>query len=110
MEYPAHLAVADATYLDDDNVVFGIAVNGEARAYPKRILAWHEMALDRVGGLELTIVYCHAVRHRHPVREHRRRTAHPVRHQWSAVSVEQDHVRSGNQESVEYVRGGAGHR
>ena len=58
MEYPAHLAVADAAYLDDDNVVFGVAVNGEARAYPKRILAWHEMALDRVGGLELTIVYC----------------------------------------------------
>ena len=58
LEYPEHLAAADAEYLDDDNIVFGIAVNGEARAYPKRILAWHEMALDRVGGIELTIVYC----------------------------------------------------
>ncbi len=35
-----------------------IAAAGETRAYPKRILAWHEMALDRVGGVELTIVYC----------------------------------------------------
>ena len=35
-----------------------IAAGGETRAYPKRILAWHEMALDRVGGVELTIVYC----------------------------------------------------
>ena len=58
LEYPDHLAAADGGYLDDDNIVFGIAVDGDARAYPKRILAWHEMALDRVGGLELTIVYC----------------------------------------------------
>ena len=58
LEYPDRLAAADAGYLADDHVVFGIAMNGEARAYPKRILAWHEMALDRVGGVELTIVYC----------------------------------------------------
>jgi hypothetical protein len=35
-----------------------VVVNGEARAYPKRILAWHEMAIDRVGGVDLTVVYC----------------------------------------------------
>ncbi|NET38537.1 MAG: DUF3179 domain-containing protein, partial [Cyanothece sp. SIO1E1] len=29
--------------------VFGIAVNGDVRAYPKRILAWHEMFVDTVG-------------------------------------------------------------
>ena len=58
LEYPESLAAADAEYLDDGDIVFGIAVNDEARAYPKRILAWHEMALDRVGGLELTVVYC----------------------------------------------------
>ena len=58
LEHPDRLAAADAGYLADDHVVFGIAMNGEARAYPKRILAWHEMALDRVGGVELTIVYC----------------------------------------------------
>ena len=58
LEYPRTLPAAAAGYLDDDHVVFGIAVNGETRAYPKRILAWHEMALDRLGGLELTIVYC----------------------------------------------------
>ena len=30
-----------ATYLGPDNIVFGISVDGDARAYPKRILAWH---------------------------------------------------------------------
>ena len=58
LEFPQHLPAAEAAYLDDDHVVFGIAAGGEARAYPKRILAWHEMALDRLGGVELTIVYC----------------------------------------------------
>jgi hypothetical protein len=55
---PKHLAAADARYLKDGQTVFGIAWNGEARAYPKRVLAWHEMARDQVGGLDLTIVYC----------------------------------------------------
>ena len=55
---PRHLPAAAARYLGEKDVVFGIALNGEARAYPKRILAWHELARDRVGGVELTIVYC----------------------------------------------------
>ena len=56
--YPKVLPAADARYLRDGHVVFGLVVNGEARAYLKRILAWHEMARDRLGGVELHIVYC----------------------------------------------------
>jgi hypothetical protein len=56
--YPRVLRADQARYLRDNHVVFGIVVNGEARAYPKRILAWHELATDRVGGVELTVVYC----------------------------------------------------
>lgn len=56
--YPKVLPAADARYLRDSHVVFGLVVNGEARAYPKRILAWHEMARDRLGGVELHVVYC----------------------------------------------------
>jgi len=55
---PKMLSAAKATYLEDDNVVFGIEVNGDARAYPKRILAWHEMFTDTVGGEEVAGVYC----------------------------------------------------
>ena len=55
---PKTIPAADATWLRDDHIVFGLAVNGQARAYPRRILAWHEMATDRVGGVDLTIVYC----------------------------------------------------
>ena len=55
---PAMLAADDAGYLEDDHIVFGISVNGDARAYPKRILAWHEMFVDTVGGVPVAGVYC----------------------------------------------------
>lgn len=55
---PATIPAAEASWLKDGHIVFGLVVNGEARAYPKRILAWHEMAIDRVGGVDLTVVYC----------------------------------------------------
>lgn len=49
---------AAAGYLGDEDVVFGVEVNGEARAYPKRILAWHEMVKDQLGGRSINGVYC----------------------------------------------------
>ncbi len=55
---PPTVSASEAKYLKDSNVVFGIEIAGEARAYPKRILAWHEMARDRVGGIDLAVVYC----------------------------------------------------
>ena len=55
---PAMLAAEDAGYLKDDHIVFGISVNGDARAYPKRILGWHEMFVDTVGGVPVAGVYC----------------------------------------------------
>ncbi|MGB3149191.1 MAG: DUF3179 domain-containing protein [Maribacter sp.] len=55
---PEMITAADANYLKDDNVVFGIKVNGDARAYPKRILAWHEMFVDTVGDVPVAGVYC----------------------------------------------------
>lgn len=55
---PKMIAAGDADYLADSNVVFGIEVEGDARAYPKRILAWHEMFVDEVGGVAVAGVYC----------------------------------------------------
>ena len=45
-------------YLADSDIVFGVSFGGEARAYPKRILAWHEMVKDHVGGRSINGVYC----------------------------------------------------
>ena len=58
LRQPAMIAATEADYLADEHVVFGIEVNGDVRAYPKRILAWHEMFVDEVGGIKVTGVYC----------------------------------------------------
>ncbi|WP_147126684.1 DUF3179 domain-containing (seleno)protein [Shimia ponticola] len=48
----------DATWLSDDAVVFGIEINGEARAYPRQIMEVREMVNDTLGGRDLGIPYC----------------------------------------------------
>jgi len=55
---PEMIAAKDADYLDGSNIVFGVKINGEARAYPKRILAWHEMFTDTFAGEPIAGVYC----------------------------------------------------
>ena len=55
---PNMITATDADYLGANDVVFGIEINGDARAYPKRILAWHEMFVDTVGGVDIAGVYC----------------------------------------------------
>ena len=37
--------------------VFGVTLNGESRAYPLRIMDWHEMANDVVGGVPVALAY-----------------------------------------------------
>ncbi|WP_341367112.1 DUF3179 domain-containing (seleno)protein [Yoonia sp. BS5-3] len=55
---PEVSSAADATWLKDDDIVFGIAVNGEYRAYPRRIMEVREMVNDTLGGRDLGIPYC----------------------------------------------------
>jgi len=55
---PELLNPEEATYLADSDVVFGAYINGVAKAYPKRILAWHELFVDDFGGERVAGVYC----------------------------------------------------
>ena len=48
----------DAQWLKDIDIVFGIEVNGEYRAYPRRIMEVREMVNDTLGGRDLGIPYC----------------------------------------------------
>ena len=55
---PTHVEPPEADYLLDDELVFGVQINGDARAYPFRILDWHEMFNDVVGGVPVALAYC----------------------------------------------------
>ena len=55
---PEVSSAQDATWLKNDDVVFGVEVNGEYRAYPRRIMEVREMVNDTLGGRDLGIPYC----------------------------------------------------
>ncbi len=38
--------------------VISLAIGGDARAYPLRVLIWHEIANDIVGGTPVAVTYC----------------------------------------------------
>jgi hypothetical protein len=54
---PRHVKPEAATYLAPEDLVFGVSINGDHRAYPLRILDWHEMFNDVVGGQPITLAY-----------------------------------------------------
>jgi hypothetical protein len=58
LRIPKTVAAAEASYLGEGDTVFGAAVGGEARAYPERILDWHEIVNDVLGGRTVTLAYC----------------------------------------------------
>jgi len=55
---PARVPASEATWMFDDEIIIGVVSNGQAVAYPLRILARHELANDTVGGDDLAVVYC----------------------------------------------------
>ncbi|MEO1399528.1 MAG: DUF3179 domain-containing (seleno)protein, partial [Pseudomonadota bacterium] len=55
---PKVTSAEDATWLKDEDIVFGVEVNGEYRAYPRRIMEVREMVNDTLGGRSLGIPYC----------------------------------------------------
>ena len=55
---PAVTDAAGGDWYPDDRLVFGIVINGEARAYPKNIMEIHEMVNDTVGGRRIGMPYC----------------------------------------------------
>jgi len=55
---PVVSTAEEATWLKDEDIVFGIQINGESRAYPRRIMEVREMVNDTLGGRDLGIPYC----------------------------------------------------
>ena len=58
LDNPDLIATDEADYLLDDDLVFGVEINGDARAYPLRIMGWHEMFNEVIGGVPVALAYC----------------------------------------------------
>ena len=55
---PKFVPVSEMTELGESEPVIGLAIGGEARAYPLRILTWHEIVNDTLGGVPVAVTYC----------------------------------------------------
>lgn len=58
LDNPKLIDARDADYLKDGDLVFGVAINGDVRAYPLRIMGWHEMFNEVIGGVPVALAYC----------------------------------------------------
>ena len=47
-----------ATGINDVEPVITLSINGDARAYPLRILVWHEIVNDKIGGVPVAVSFC----------------------------------------------------
>jgi len=57
LDNPTMIDPEEAAYLVPHERVFGVSINGDARAYPARFLDWHEMFNDIVGGEPVSLAY-----------------------------------------------------
>ncbi|WP_233578694.1 DUF3179 domain-containing protein [Tautonia sociabilis] len=55
---PEFIAADRAQYLRPDDRVAGVVIGGDARAYPLRILTWHEVVNDTIQGVPVVVSYC----------------------------------------------------
>ncbi len=55
---PSFQSPDEAGWLSGDDLVVGIEVDGEARAYPLRVLNVHEIVNDEIGGRPVAVTYC----------------------------------------------------
>jgi hypothetical protein len=46
------------SWLNDDDLVFGLELNNVKRVYPQRILNWHEIVNDNLGGRNVAVTFC----------------------------------------------------
>lgn len=58
LESPKYVSAESADHVADDDLVIGISVGADHRAYPTRILDRHEIVNDTIGGEPIAITWC----------------------------------------------------
>jgi hypothetical protein len=58
IDHPQFIKPSEVNFLRDDDRVLSVKINNDVRAYPLRILNWHEIVNDQVGDHAIAITYC----------------------------------------------------
>lgn len=54
---PNFVAPSKAVFLNDKDQVIGVDIKGQTRAYPIRILNWHEVVNDTLNGVPIVVTF-----------------------------------------------------
>ncbi|MDZ7685377.1 MAG: DUF3179 domain-containing protein [Gammaproteobacteria bacterium] len=55
---PTFVDPDEAGFMDEDDRVMGVVIDGVARAYPIKILNWHEAVNDKISTQHFIVTYC----------------------------------------------------
>jgi len=55
---PQFATLTGSAFMKHSDIVIGLEIDGEAKAYPLSILVWHEIVNDNVGGTPVAVTYC----------------------------------------------------
>jgi len=58
IDNPEFVVASEEYHVSDSDIVIGLEINGDARAYPLSILVWHEIVNDDVGDVPVAVTYC----------------------------------------------------
>ena len=54
---PAYVKAAEVNFINDDDRVLAVTINGESVAYPVRLMGYHHLVEDTVGGTPIVATY-----------------------------------------------------
>ena len=57
LRHSAYVKATDATFVRDSDMVLAVKINDEAVAYPVRLMAYHHLVQDMVGGTPICATY-----------------------------------------------------
>jgi hypothetical protein len=57
LAHAAYAKTSEAGFVSDSDIVMAVESNGEAAAYPVRLMAYHHVVQDTVGGIPIVATY-----------------------------------------------------
>ena len=57
LDNPEFIQAADASFLSPDDRILGLTFQGESRAYPLRMMTYHHIANDTIGGRPFLVTF-----------------------------------------------------
>jgi len=97
---PAYESSAEVNWLADSDIVIGFEWNNDARAYPLKIMNFHEIVNENIGGRGVAVTYCPLTRSALVFERNLEGGTHEFREHGRAFREQLSHVRQEHREPL----------